>query len=85
MQHINKLLQQISFVINKNDQLLNQSGGKFNMFKILGVNHYENKHSAIIAEFLNPNGSHGMSSKFLESFIQTLGKWLPFSIVCKYS
>jgi hypothetical protein len=39
------------------------------MFNILGVNHYENTHSAIIAEFLNPKGSHGLREKFLTEFV----------------
>ena len=43
------------------------------MFRVCGVNHYENTHSAILAEFLNPNGTHGLKSKLLECFIETLG------------
>ena len=45
-------------------------GEQFNMFKACGVNHYENTHSAIIAELLNPQGSHGQGSIFLSSFIR---------------
>lgn len=73
MSHLNSLLQQVNFVITKNEELLNQSGGKFNIFKVLGVNHYENTHSSILAEFLNPKGSHGMEHIFLESFSKSLG------------
>ena len=44
------------------------------MFSICGVNHYENTHSAIIAELLSPNGTHGLKSKLLECFVETLGE-----------
>jgi hypothetical protein len=39
------------------------------MFRIVGVNHYENTHSAILAELLNPKGTHGLKSKLLELFV----------------
>lgn len=45
---------------------------KFNIFTICGVNHYENTHSSIIAEFLNPKGSHNLKDLFLRTFIETL-------------
>ena len=44
------------------------------MFRVCGINHYENTHSAIIAEFLNPDGKHGLKSKLLECFIETVGE-----------
>ena len=63
-----------NLLINKkNEEILDATGGRFNMFKICGVNHIEPTHSAIIAEFLNPNGTHGLKSKLLECFIEMLG------------
>lgn len=41
----------------------------FNVFKLCSVNHYETIHSRIIAEFLNPTGSHGCGKAFLELFL----------------
>lgn len=70
---INNLLNQVAIINKKNEEILDATGSRFNMFKICGVNHYENTHSAIIAEFLNPNGTHGLKSKLLECFIETLG------------
>ncbi len=52
---------------------MDATGARFNMFSVCGVNRYENTHSAIIAELLNPDGSHGLRSKLLECFIETLG------------
>jgi len=72
MDNIQNLLDQVKIISEKNAEILDATGGRFNMFRICGVNHYENTHSAIIAEFLNPKGSHGLKSKLLECFIETL-------------
>ncbi len=74
MEKIKNLLNQVRIISNKNAEILDATGGRFNMFKICGVNHYENTHSAILAEFLNPNGTHGLKSQLLECFIETLGE-----------
>ena len=74
METIRNLIKQVATISKKNAEILDATGGRFNMFSVCGVNHYENKHSAIIAEFLNPDGKHGLKSKLLECFIETLGK-----------
>lgn len=48
-------------------------GEQFNMFHVCGVNHYEVTHSAILAELLDPGGSHGQKEAFLRSFLNVLG------------
>ena len=73
MKKIQHLLDLVGKISKKNAEILDATGGRFNMFRVCGVNHYENTHSAIIAEFLNPKGSHGLKSKLLECFIETLG------------
>lgn len=75
MESINGLLSQVSLISKKNAEILDASGGRFNMFQLCGVDHYENTHSRILAEFLNPNGTHGLKSKLLECFIETLGEY----------
>lgn len=74
MKDVKNLLNQVAIISKKNAEILDAIGGRFNMFQVCGVNHYENTHSAIIAEFLNPNGTHGLKSKLLECFIETLGE-----------
>jgi hypothetical protein len=71
-EQIRKLLEQISIINKKNDEILDATGGRFNIFRVCGVNHYENIHSAILTEFLNPDGSHGLKSKLLMCFIENL-------------
>lgn len=75
MDNIKSLLNQVAIINKKNAEILDATGGRFNMFRMCGVNHYENTHSAIIAEFLNPNGTHGLKSKLLKCFIETLGDY----------
>src|SRR5574344_1544185 len=74
MEKIKNLLNQVSIISKKNAEILDATGGRFNMFRVCGVNHYENTHSAILAELLNPNGTHGLKSKLLECFIETKGE-----------
>ena len=75
MDKIKNLLNQVSIISKKNAEILDATGGRFNMFRVCGVNHYENTHSAILAEFLNPNGTHGLKSKLLECFIETFDEY----------
>ena len=50
-----------------------QTGGQFNLMKILGVGHLEVKtHSPILGDLLNPSGSHGQGAIFLECFLKLL-------------
>jgi len=72
MKDLQNLLNQVSIITKKNDEFLDATGGRFNIFSISGVNHYENTHSAILAELLNPKGSHGLKSKFLQAFIGSI-------------
>lgn len=50
-----------------------QRGELFNVFRVCGVNHYETRHSAILAELLNPSGSHGQGNAFLSLFLEDAG------------
>jgi len=70
MKNMQSLLSQISVISQKNAEILEASGGRFNMFRVLGVNHYETTHSAILAELLDPKGSHGLKKDFLEAFVK---------------
>lgn len=62
---VNAILQEE--MIKKEESL--RRGERFNMFQVCGVDHYEVKHSAIIASFLDPKGNHGQKDKFLKAFI----------------
>ncbi|WP_315543846.1 PD-(D/E)XK nuclease family protein [Capnocytophaga leadbetteri] len=74
MKELQNLLQQVATITQKNSEILNATGGRFNMFRICGVNHYENTHSAIIAELLNPQGTHSLKSELLKAFLSLIDK-----------
>jgi hypothetical protein len=74
MDRLTSVLSQVNLITSKNSLILDATGGRFNMFKLCGVNHYENTHSAIIAEFLSPLGTHGLKHKLLHCFIESLGE-----------
>ena len=53
--------------------LARATGVHFNIFKILGIGHYEVRtHSPILGDLLNPKGSHGQGDVFLRLFIDQL-------------
>ncbi len=53
-------------------------GECYNLFSILGLSTYELKHSAIIANLLDPHGSHGCGDTFLRAFFDVLSISYPF-------
>ena len=73
IQAVKKLLHQVT-AINRTQEKLNLLGGaEFNVFKILGLHTNEVRtHSAFIGELLNPRGCHGLKSRFLYLFLETL-------------
>ena len=73
MDKLQTLLNSINAILREEKVKKEESlrrGERFNMFQVCGVDHYEVMHSAIIASFLDPNGSHGQRDKFLKAFIQ---------------
>ena len=72
--NIDSLLKEIS-VLHKQAEIVRikkeADGGYFNVFNILGLKTEEVRlHSALLAELLNPNGSHGLSDTFLKLFLE---------------
>lgn len=76
MKDIVKLISKIKKVVVLNEfaeQDRRERGEYFNIFNVLGLTTNETRlHSALLAELLNPKGSHGMRDKFLELFIKEL-------------
>ena len=75
MEQIRSLLHELSKEVSRENAKLEEKksrGESFNIFSICGVNHYEVTHSAIIAEFLNPLGSHGQKEAFVKAFVESL-------------
>lgn len=68
-----KLLQEVNNIIRENDRrqdLAYKNGESFNLISVMQMEWDETKtHSRILADLLNPNGSHGQGSIFLEKFL----------------
>lgn len=76
MANLNTLLTEARLILEKAKVSRNESrlrGEQFNIFHACGVNHYETTHSAILAEFLNPEGSHGQGDTYLKEFLSVVG------------
>lgn len=67
------LLSQVQRIKKKNEESAAVTGQNFNIFTILDCEWDEVKtHSAIIAELLDPKGSHSQGTLFLRSFLEIL-------------
>ncbi len=66
---IENILSQVAEIVQQDKQKKEQNGDTFNIFDILNLRADEKKHSAFIAELLNPQGSHGFGDTFLRAFI----------------
>ena len=73
---IKSLLDKTKPIVAENKRIREEreaNGDFFNIFSILGMEHYEvNTHSAFLAELLNPKGSHGKKDTYLRLFIDTM-------------
>lgn len=67
-----KLLKRTNEIVILNKQEWQRSGKYFNIFSALGIERKEVRHSAILAELLNPNGMHGLGDFFLKEFLHRI-------------
>jgi len=64
-------INQLKTIYNKHEELLQQTGEKFNIFSILNMERLEVRtHSAFLYELLNPKGSHYQGYEYLKLFIE---------------
>lgn len=68
---IRRLLEESRQILERRDEMI-ANGAGFNVFRLCSVDHYEVMHSKILAEFLNPQGSHGQGTLFLACFQKLL-------------
>lgn len=71
MDKIKNLLQQVSIIKKKYDEIAKITGENFNIFSIMRAESDEVRtHSRIIADFLNPKGLHSQGSVYLKLFFE---------------
>lgn len=67
--NLKNLLQNVAIIQKKYDEIAKITGENFNIFSIMSMENSERyTHSAIIAELLNPKGSHYHGNIFLKLF-----------------
>lgn len=66
------LLQQVSVIQKKYDDLAEYSGEHYNIFDILGVRSDELSHSSILTNLLDAKGKHGQKDTFLKMFLEQI-------------
>jgi hypothetical protein len=71
LEKVKALLTQVSLISNNFENIARISGENFNIFKTLKLESSEVRmHSAFLAEFLNPKGTHGQGDLYLRLFIE---------------
>jgi hypothetical protein len=72
---LQSLLQQVSAINRKYEDITVVTGERFNLFSIMHMETSEDwTHSAIITELLSSNGSHGQGNKFIKIFIDYINQ-----------
>lgn len=74
MEEIESLLEKVSIISKKYDDIAIITGEKFNIFQILDIEYSEQKHTYLITELLNPHGNHGQGTSFLELFLNEISE-----------
>ncbi|MDZ5109720.1 PD-(D/E)XK nuclease family protein [Pseudomonas putida] len=74
MEKVQRLLDEVGGHVRESIERRTASGEGFNIFQITKIERAEvNTHSAMIAELLNPRGSHGKGARFLEYLLSDMG------------
>lgn len=72
MEKLKELLNNISKINEKYEEIAKISGENFNVFNLFGKTNHELSHSIILKELLDPQGSHDSGDCFLKLFIELL-------------
>lgn len=71
MENIEALLKKVGEIVKRYEEEDRKTGRKFNVYSIAGIERDEVKtHSRMIAELLDPKGSHGQGDLFLKLFLE---------------
>lgn len=69
MKNIEQLLSDTTEIIEKHEDRKVNSGELFNILEVSGISTDEVKMCRILAEIINPDGSHSMGASFLKKFV----------------
>ena len=81
IQELKEFLLKVSAISEKYEVIAKETGENYNVFNILGLSTREVRtHSALIADLLNPKGSHGQGLIFLKLFLDQIKSKINFPI-----
>lgn len=76
MHKLQHILNSVSIISKKYEDIAKITGENFNVFSVLSMERKEVKtHSAFLGELLNPKGSHSLNDIFLKLFIQEMSQY----------
>lgn len=67
---VSSLISEIESIVNQYKIEKEKNGESFNILEISGINTLEVKMCRILAEIINPKGSHNQGTSFLKSFVR---------------
>lgn len=73
--NITNLLNNVSLISKKYEDLAEYTGENYNIFSVLGIYQDELSHSAVIGDLLNNKGSHGQKDTFLNLFLKEINSF----------
>lgn len=77
--NIQRLLDTVGAVVRSYAEKRKKTDADFNIFRVCRVDHYETIHSAILAEWINPNGSCALAEPFLRALFRKFNIDYPFN------
>lgn len=72
LENISNLLNQVSIIKKKYDDLAEYTGENYNVYNVLGIYNDELSHSKIIGDLLNVKGCHRQKDTFLKLFLNEI-------------
>ncbi|GHV91765.1 hypothetical protein AGMMS50268_22680 [Spirochaetia bacterium] len=72
-----RLLDGVTGIIKRYEAQWQKTGEKYNLFKVAGIAHKEVIMCRVLADLMNPQGTHGQGSRFLRLFWETIAPKLP--------
>ncbi|GHU78463.1 hypothetical protein FACS189462_3170 [Spirochaetia bacterium] len=66
-----RLLDGVTGIIKRYEAQWQKTGEKYNLFKVAGIAHKEVIMCRVLADLMNPQGTHGQGSRFLRLFRET--------------
>lgn len=67
-----RLLDGVTDIIKRYEAQWQKTGEKYNLFKVAGIAHKEVIMCRVLADLMNPQGTHGQGSRYLKAFWKTI-------------